>query len=118
MTTEIQKPEWKEFFDNLSRDLDGWETRIEICTSGIGTQKLSEGLPFHGLTVEEKKGTLAIELIVGETSGRHQMHVISEPTKVACEGSGLGPTGVLDIEDASGTQTLIKFLQPFQFLEM
>ena len=117
MTTEIQKPEWSEFFDNLSRSLEGWETRVELVTDRMGIQKLSGGLPFHGLTVEDRDGALAITLNVGKESGCHQGHVISEPTKVAFEGTGLGPYGVLDIEDASGTQTLIRFLQPFPFLE-
>ena len=116
MTTQIEKLDWKDFFDHLSRDLDGWETLIEVFSNDVGAQVISQGLPFHGLTVEDKDGESTIELIVGTTTGSHQTHNIANAVKVAFEGTGVGPSGILDIEDASGTKTLIRFVQPFPVL--
>lgn len=117
MTTEIPKEQWKEFFDNLSRDLEGWETRIEILNNDVGAQVLSEGLPFHGLTVEsDATGELSIELSVGNGTEEHQTHTVATPFKVSFEDAGVGPGGVLDIEDAAGSKMLIKFVQPFPIL--
>lgn len=116
MITEIPKKEWKEFLDNLSRDLDGWETHIEVFSSDVGAQVISEGLPFHGLTAEPKGDDFTIELLIGSGTESHQTHVISNPVRIAFEGPGVGPHGVLDIEDASNTKTLIKFIQPFPVL--
>jgi hypothetical protein len=116
MTTQIKNSEWKEFFDNLSRDLDGWETRIEVFGNDVGAQVISSGLPFHGLTLEEKEGEPTIELSVGSGVGSHQTHNIANVVKVEFEGTGVGPGGVLDIEDTTGTKTLIKLVQPFPVL--
>ena len=116
MTTQIKKTEWKGFFDNLSRDLDGWETRVEVFGYDMGAQVISSGLPFHGLTVDEKEGAPTIELRVGSGIKTHQTHNIPNVVKVEFEGRGVGPGGMLDIEDAKGTKTLIKFVQPFPVL--
>ena len=117
MTTEIPKEQWKEFFDDLSRDLDGWETRIEVINNDVGAQVLSEGLPFHGLTAEsDASGEFVIELSVGNGTDGHQTHTVATPFKVSFEGAGVGPGGVLDIEDAVGTKMLISFIQPFPIL--
>ena len=113
MTTQIEKLDWKGFFDHLSRDLDGWETLIEVFSNDVGAQVISQGLPFHGLTVEDKDGESTIELIVGNSTEGHN---IANAVKVAFEGTGVGPSGILDIEDASGTKTLIRFVQPFPVL--
>lgn len=117
MTTEIPKEQWKEFFDNLSQDLDGWETRIEVLNDKVGAQVLSEGLMFHGLTAErDHTGEFSIELLVGNGIEGHQTHTIETPFKVSFEGAGVGPGGVLDIEDAAATKTLITFVRPFPIL--
>ena len=116
MTTQIQKSEWKDFFDNLSRDLDGWETTVEVFSNEVGAQVMSQGLPFHGLTIEDRNGEPTIELLVGNTNETHQTHNIANAVTVAFEGAGVGPGGMLDIEDASGTKTLIRFVQPFPIL--
>ena len=117
MTIEVPKERWKEFFDNLSRDLDGWETRIEVVNNDVGAQVLSEGLPFHGLTAEtDRSGEFTIKLSVGNGTHGHQTHTVETPFKVSFEGAGVGPGGVLDIEDAAGTKMLITLIQPFPIL--
>ena len=117
MTTEIPKEQWKEFFDNLSRDLEGWETHVSAYSDDIGAQVVAEGLPFHGLTTEENaRGEFVIELSVGEGTESHQTHTIVDPVKVAFKCAGVGPGGVLDIEDASGTKMLVNLIRPFPVL--
>jgi hypothetical protein len=116
MTTEIKREEWKSFFDNLSRDLGGWQTAVEVLSDDVGAQVLADGLPFVGLTYEDTGGNPSIELTLGGDRENHQTHTIAKPQLVAFEGSGIGPAGVLDIEDADGTKTLIRFVQPFPVL--
>ena len=116
MTTEIKREEWKSFFDNLSRDLGGWQTAVEVLSDDVGAQVLADGLPFVGLTFEDIDANPSIELTLGEDRENHQTHTIANPKLVAFEGSGIGPAGVLDIEDADGTKTLIRFVQPFPVL--
>lgn len=111
MTRELQRSEWKTFFDGLSHDLADWETKVQVMNDDAGAQIMSDGLPFHGLTFDDKNGKDTIELLVGSGTANHQTHNISEPITVAFESSGGGLGGTLDIEDSSGTKTLITFIQ-------
>ena len=114
MITEIERELWKKFLDRLSRDLDGWETRVEILNEEIGAQVASDGLPFHGLTAEEKPdGKVKIEMSVGDRIESHQTHTVENPVRMSVERDKVGPGGLLGIEDADGTKMLIKFIQPY-----
>lgn len=112
MTRELDRSEWTEFFDELSRVLADWETMVHVLNDDSGAQILSTGLPFNGLTSEEKGGRRVIELLIGAGTENHQTHNILDATKVAFSPRGRGPAGTLDIEDASGTTTLVTFIQP------
>ena len=111
LITEIPIEQWTEFFDNLSRDLDGWETHVEVLSSEPGPRVLVQGQPFHGLTAKSSDGQPTIELLVGRANCL-QSHKVGRPVRVSFEGSGLGPEGMLDIDDAFGTRILIKFVEP------
>ncbi len=112
MTIEIPKERWTEFFADLSKRRFGWETRIEIISESVGDQILSAGLPLNGIIFEDKNGKQVLEIAVGISTQQHQMHNILNPVKVAYldEGDFLG--GVVEIEEVSGTKTLISLLNP------
>jgi len=112
MTIEIPKEIWSEFFDDLSRRRAGWMTRIEVLDNSTGDQILSDGLPLGGVTFEEKAGRREIELSVGETTTRHQFHVISNPVKVEYLNEGDFAGGVIQIGERGGTRTLVRLLNP------
>lgn len=110
MTEIIKREDWKGFFDNLSREKLDSETSVQILSDETGAQFLSEGLPFVGLTFDEKDNESKIELIVGSGVENHQTHNIFNPKMVAFEQTGES-SATLDIEDESGTKTLVKFTQ-------
>ncbi len=110
MTKVIKKENWKQFFDELSREQIDAETKVQVLSDEIGAQVLSERLPFVGLTFDEKDNKSKIELIVGSGTENHQTHNIFNPKIVAFE-SADGKFGTLDIEDESKTKTLIRFTQ-------
>lgn len=116
MTQVIQKTEWKDFFDRISHTYLEWETSVQVMSDDTGAQILSEGLPFNGMTFDESHGHNDMEVAIGMGTENHQTHNISDPRKVAFEPSGHGAGGTLDIEDASGTKTLINFIQPMPVL--
>ena len=116
MTQEIQKKEWKDFFDKISHTFLDWETSVQVMSDDSGAQMLSEGLPFNGLTYDESHGHHVMEVAIGVGTEYHQTHNINDPQKVAFEPSGRGSAGTLDIEDATGTKTLINFIQPMPVL--
>jgi len=112
MTRELERPEWKLFFDKLSHALVDWETTVQVLNEGAGAQILSQGLPFNGITFEDKNGSDTIGILLGSGTANHQTHNIAQPVKVAFERQGTGPAGTLDIEDASMTKTLVTFVEP------
>ncbi|MEZ5429062.1 MAG: DUF5335 family protein [Pyrinomonadaceae bacterium] len=111
MTNEIKKENWKEFFDQLSREKLGWETVVQVLADETGAQVLDRGLPLVGLIFEETPTGSRIELIIGSGVGNHHTHTINDPKYIAFEGPGERSEGTLDIEDESGTKTLIRFSQ-------
>lgn len=112
MTRVIQRFEWKLFFDKLSRDATDWETSVQVINYVEGAQMMSEGLPFNGVTFDDKGAKPVIELLIGSETSNHQTHNITDPVRVAFESTGKGPSGTLDIEDASGTKTLVSLMRP------
>ena len=112
MTTVIHEEIWKEFFDELSRAKLDWETQVQVLSDETGAQVLSAGLPLVGITFDTKDDEKKIEIIVGSGTENHQTHNIFNPKFVAFEDAEGKTESTLDIEDADGTKTLIKFTQP------
>ena len=76
MTNEIPKKDWKQFFDDLSREKLDWQTKIEVMNNETGAQILTEGLALGGLTFEDEEGKERIEVMVGSGTENHQTHNI------------------------------------------
>jgi hypothetical protein len=114
MTTVIRELEWKEFFDRISRDFLDWETSVAVTRDGAVSTLLYQGLPFNGMTFDNRHGHENMEVAIGVGSDRSQTHSIRDPRKIAFESSGTG--GTLGIEDASGATTRIDFIQPMPVL--
>lgn len=116
MTHVIPKNEWKRFFDTISREHYGWETAVQILDDETGAQMMSEGLAFSGMTLESRGDRSILELLVGSDAANHQTHNIIDPKKIAFEKNQNGPGGTLDIEDSTGTKTLVNFYQPMPMM--
>jgi len=110
MTQEIQKSDWRSFFDKLSKEKLGWETNVQVLSDATGANLLAEGLPFIGITYEENEEGASIEIITGKTAEQHDSHTVADPQKVAFQPDDADIGGTLDIEDSSGAKTLVSFL--------
>jgi hypothetical protein len=112
MNIVLKKEDWKPFLENLSRRRYEWMTEVEIVSSEIGDQTLSSGLPLNGITLESAGAGTAVVISVGETVGNHQTHTVRNPTRVAYLGGDTMYNDVVDIEEADGTKTLLRFTEP------
>lgn len=112
MTKEIQKENWVTFFDDLTKRRFDWQTKIEVFSDDFGSQVLDEGLPLAGITSEGKGDKTTVAIFVGTDEDHHQTHTIKNPTKVAYLGDDIKPSGIVEIEEASGTKTLVHIIQP------
>jgi hypothetical protein len=64
------------------------------------------------LTFEDKNGQPQIEIIVGSGTEHHQTHNILAPSKVYFRRADPNSAGTLEIEEASGTKTLVYLTEP------
>ena len=112
MNFEIRKEDWRRFFDNLSKRRFEWDTEIEVLDSEMGDQGLSMGLPLNGITVETASDLTTIDISVGENTDRHQTHNIKNPVRIAYLAADDTHADVVNIEEADGTKTLLRFTRP------
>lgn len=112
MTNEITKQEWKQFFNDSSKNYLEWQAKVEVLNDDMGAQVLSDGLPLIGFMFEEKpEGKSAIEIMVGEESGAHQTHTVFNPQKVFFEQGEDNASGTIEIEDEGGAKTIVYLVQ-------
>ncbi|MEQ1606280.1 MAG: DUF5335 family protein [Pyrinomonadaceae bacterium] len=116
MSYEIKQDEWKKFFDTLSKRRYEWKTEIEILSPNLGDQTLNAALPFNGITLEGEGTQMSLDVSVGENTEMHQTHIIVNPTRVAFLASVDNRGDVVNIEEADGTKTLIRFVEPIDLL--
>jgi len=57
-----------------------------------------------------------VEIEIGDACS-HETHMIREPRTLVVDNVGSGSRCVVEIENASGTKTLVQFLQPFPVLD-
>lgn len=115
MTKDIPKNQWKDFCDGLSREKMDWQTSVQVLSNDTGAQMLSDGLPLIGLTFEIEAGHEKIELVTGTGAGIHQTHSIFDPLRLSVQQDEGRPGSTLDIEDDTGTKTLVTFIRPASF---
>lgn len=116
MHFELKKEDWKTFLDNLTKRRYEWMTDIEVISPDAGSQTLSNGLPLNGITLETLGDNISIDISVGETTGNHQTHMIRNPTTIAFLAGDATHGDVVDIEEANGTKTLLRFTEPMGVL--
>ena len=111
-TKEIPKTEWPKFFDNFSRQHEGWLVTLEILGAELGAQVQGRELAFEGIVDEwdEIQGN-QIVIMVGEKPEAHITHSITRPTQVNVE-ENEGVRVVLAIKSADGVMALMRFRSP------
>ncbi|HUF03451.1 MAG TPA: DUF5335 family protein [Aridibacter sp.] len=112
MTLNIPKDEWGSFLDDLTKRRFEWKTNLEVINREIGDQTLSDGLPLKGVTFEAKNEKRVIEILLGRNADDHQAHSIFRPKTVAFLPNEKDHGGILEIEEADGTKTLVRILEP------
>lgn len=112
MTLKIPRDEWGNFLDDLTKRRFEWKTNLEVMNPDIGDQTLSDGLPLTGVTFEAKGDKPVIEILLGRNADQHQAHSILDPEALAFLPNEKDHGGILEIEEADGTKTLVRILEP------
>jgi Family of unknown function (DUF5335) len=111
-TGEVERGQWAAFFDEFSKRNRSRATRLETF-SDLGAQEEERNLPLNGISVEET-GTDAprIEIMLGgerPKDERHLTHTIARAVHVIPKTDSNGRDEALEIEDADGVKTLLRF---------
>ena len=84
LAREIPREQWNKFFDDFSKQHEGWVVTLEVLDPDIGDQDQAEGLPLSGISADLKDRESRVEIIVGgKPEGKpeaHLTHIINRPS--------------------------------------
>lgn len=112
MTKEIPQTEWSHFFDDLSSEKPARQISVQVLNEETGSQILADGVALAGITAEKRGDASRIEIMLGNSPDNHQTHTIFEPQKIYFRREDNSSRTIVEIEDNSGTKTLVYITQP------
>lgn len=107
---QIPQQRWLEFFDMFGDGNRGRTIAIEVINQEIGDEQLIENAPLMSIVYDppDKDNNLAIETGKDEVNYAHN---ITAPTQLWEAQDENGEVMALEIEDESGTKTILRFEQ-------
>lgn len=107
ITKEISRDEWASFFDEFSRQHEGWLVTLEVLKGEGGAQLAASELPLVGITTDA--GGNSITITVDKTDGNQITQTIDAPTHVWLEETEGGAHQALEVESAKGEKVILRF---------
>ena len=96
----LEKPEWRPFFDTMSKILEAKVAEVEVASLDLGDQTQAEWLPLIGITYDPRDDAVEIAL------DGHD-HMIRKPREIYLDDGASGLTS-LEIVDADGVRQILK----------
>lgn len=112
MSAEIKREQWTTFFNTFSKLNQARPTRLEIFGE-LGAQEEERYLLLNGICFEDAgEGAPKLEILLGGQSpseAGHLAHTVKRVQHVATKVAADGRDEALEIQDAEGTKTLLRF---------
>ena len=108
-TREITREQWIKYFDDFSKNHEGWVVTLEVIGSDLGDQEEASGLPLVGISADVKDRENRIEIIVGGRPDADVTRFIDTPKSVWVKESGIPGDEAVEVESEDGTKTLLNF---------
>jgi hypothetical protein len=105
-TQEIQREAWRGYFDTLAKVLPTVEVTVEVIGRDLGDQSVGERVLLAGISYDDKDDVL----VIGLDRPEQVEHFVYNPKRVLVTGLDDGST-VIEVEDAEGHQTIIRYAQ-------
>jgi Family of unknown function (DUF5335) len=96
----LEKPEWRPFFDAMSKILEAKVAEVEVASLDLGDQSQAEWLPLIGITYVPRDDAVEIAL-----DGLD--HMIRKPREIHLDDGAAGLKS-LEIVDADGVRQIVK----------
>jgi len=109
-TRKLEKGEWKDYFERVSKELGAKLVEIETASLDIGDQVEAEWIPFQGIDYDHKDDL--VEVVLEKLD-----HLIRHPQEVYVDedlGEGLKS---LEIVDGEGRRHILKLRSPLALPE-
>lgn len=110
-TDELARPQWRRYFDELSKHLGTVEATVEVTGRDIGDQIAGENMVLRGITYDDKDDLLVVALEPRADELEPFEHMIYNPQRIMVA-AGDRPELTYDVVDAEGHQTLIQLERP------
>jgi hypothetical protein len=101
---KLDRPEWKKFFDVMSRLLEGRQAEIEVASLALGDQVEADWLPLIGITYDPKDDIVEVALDGVD-------HIIEKPREIYADDTGV-ELNSLEIVGAEGDRQIVKLREP------
>lgn len=108
-TREIPREQWIRYFDDFSKNHEGWIVTLEVVGSDIGDQEEAHGLPLVGITADVKARENRVVLIVGGKPDADVNRIIERPKQVWIKEPKIPGDEAIEVESEDGTITLLNF---------
>ena len=96
----LEKPEWRPFFDTMSKILEAKVAKVEVASLDLGDRTQAEWLPLIGITYDPRDDAVEIAL-----DGLD--HMIRKLREIYLDDGAAGLTS-LEIVDADGVRQILK----------
>ena len=100
----VPQPEWRAYFDRMSKALLGKRAQIEVASLDLGDQIVAEWVPLLGITYDSKDDMLDVALDRSSHMIRHPKEIVAEETP-----AGLASVAVIDEE---GARQVVRLKEP------
>ena len=108
-TREIPSEQWVRFFDDFSKNHEGWIVTLEVIGSNFGDQDEARRLPLVGVSADMKAHENRIEIIVGGRPDADVTRFIESPKHVWVKEPRIPGDEVIEVESDDGIKTLLNF---------
>lgn len=102
---KLEKPDWRTFFDSMSKALAGSQAEIEVASLALGDQAQTSWLPLIGLAYDPKDDEFEVAL-------EGLDHLIRKPKDVYVDDGPGGLLASVEIIDADGLRQIVKLKEP------
>lgn len=113
-TQEIPRERWRQFFDEFSKNHEGWIVSLDVLGPVLGAQVEVVGLSLVGISADVKSRGDRIELILGGRPGLNMTRIVDSPKYVWRKSLEMPGTEAIDVVSDDGTITLMRFLHVLQ----
>jgi Family of unknown function (DUF5335) len=108
-TRDIPREQWIRFFDEFSKNHEGWVVTLEVIGSDIGDQEQTSKLPLVGISADLKAHENRIEIIVGGRPDADVTRFIERPNHIWVKEPRIPGDEAIEIESEDGIKTLLNF---------